>query len=112
MPRVSKETLVLDMERLQNSIRMCMDSIKNYENAKVVKRSEQQDLQILVRNPGIYSIEALKRNVENCNDHIAEFDKVINNEKNAIKAYQKIYNELQIDLNNYNIEEIKNGDKK
>ena len=92
---ITEEEIDADIVKLHNSIAMCISSTRNYEKAITDKRDEQKELRRLVDDPGPYDVEALKRNVDRCDEHIKMFNDTIQREKTNIKRYEQIITALE-----------------
>jgi hypothetical protein len=92
---VTPASIEIDIGKLRNSLRMCVRSIRGYQAAVKEKRVEQKKLRDLVKNPGEYNIEALKRNVEACNIHVEAFENTIGKERKAMNEYNRIIKILE-----------------
>lgn len=92
---VTSETIENDITKLKNSLRMCVKSIRKYKEVIEEKRVEQEDLRRLVEQPGEYNVEALKRNVDDCDKHIMAFENTINGERRAMNRYNNIIEVLE-----------------
>ena len=85
----------IDLPKLRTSLRMSVGSIRGYQEAIKEKRREQEELRKLVENPGVYDVEALKRNVDACDKHVIEFEDTIEKERKAMAEYNKIIKVLE-----------------
>jgi chromosome segregation ATPase len=86
----------IDISKLRSSIRKCTRSIRKLYAAIEQKREEQKELMALIKNPGPYNVEALKENVERCDVHVKEYEKVIRSERQHIKTYEQIIKVLEM----------------
>jgi len=95
MTKITPEQIDTDIIKLKSSVHKCLISIRNYKGAIEKERLEQEELRELVENPGDYKVEALERNVEACDKHIAEFEATIEGEHKAINEYSRIIKVLE-----------------
>lgn len=95
MAEVTPASIDVDISKLRSSIRMNVKSIRGYQQAIKDKRREQESLKRLVESPGKYSIEALKKNVKACDNHIVEFEATIQRERMAMDEYNRIIKVLE-----------------
>jgi len=95
MAKITPETIEIDIVKLKSSIQKCVMSIRNYRKVIEDKKLEQEELRELVKNPGEYKVEALKRNVDACDTHIKEFNDTIEKEHRAINEYSRIVKILE-----------------
>lgn len=95
MAEVTLETIENDITKLKNSLRMCVRSIRKYKEVIKEKKREQEELCRLVENPGEYNVEALKRNVNSCDNHVIEFEATIQRERIAMAEYSRIIKILE-----------------
>ena len=96
MGKITPEQIDTDIIKLKSSIHKCLDSIRNYKETIEKERLEQEELQKLVENPGEYKVEALEKNVEACDKHVAEFEATIKREHEAVNEYSRIIKALEI----------------
>ena len=102
---VTPADIQVDIQKLRTSIRMSNRSIRGYREAIKAKHEEKTDLLVLVANPQIpdapeglaYDVVALKKNVNDCDVHIAEFERTIEKEERAIKVYEEMIETLEKD---------------
>lgn len=92
---VTPASIEVDIGKLRISITKCVRSIRGYKEAIEEKRSEQEELERLVENPGEYNVEALKRNVDACDNHVVVFEDTIGKERRAMNEYSKIIEVLE-----------------
>ncbi|MHA2426505.1 MAG: hypothetical protein ACXADB_00495 [Candidatus Hermodarchaeia archaeon] len=92
---ITPAEIEVDINKLKSSIARCIQSISGYQRAVVTKREEQEELRRLVDNPGEYDVDALKRNVEMCDQHVGQFEQTIEKERANIRQYEQIIGVLE-----------------
>lgn len=84
-----------DIKSLVSDMREFRKSIKKYEDAIVNEGKNQNTLKKLVENPGEYDIDALKKNVDDCDKNIILFKETIEKERTRIRQHQFMINTLE-----------------
>lgn len=69
---------------------MARKSIRGYRKATRMEIAQQKELCNLLLSPNDYNIEALEKNVNNCNRNIRSFQEVMIREEEHIQEYERM----------------------